>query len=175
MSNQIQEWAIQHGISALAYHELVNILKAPSIPLTLSKVTPQSEAAVQQKTMLSWSQMGGVLWRNNVGVAEGPNGRPVRYGLANLSKRMNEQVKSSDLIGITPVRIIPEMIGRTVGIFTAPECKHGSWHWGEDKHREVPQNSYHEIVRSLGGIAGFVSDPLQCAELVAEWHVEGVS
>lgn len=173
MSNPIQRWACKHGVSSSAYHELVGILVAPSQPLTLSKVTPQSEAAVQQKTTLRGSQLGGVLWRNNVGVAEGPDGRPIRFGVANLSKRMSEQVKSSDLIGITPVMITPDMVGRCVGVFTALECKHGGWRWGEDKGREVPQSAYHNIVRSMGGIAGFVSEPGQLAELIAAWHVGG--
>ena len=169
MSNLIQQWAIKHGVPSLAYNELLALLKAPSEPVSLAKQAPMSEAAVQQRTTRAWSQAGGVLWRNNVGVASDQSGRPVRYGLANLSKRMNEQVKSSDLIGITPVEITPDMMGRTVGVFTAPECKHGGWRWGEDKRREVPQNAYHEIVRGLGGIAGFVASSSDMTTLYANW------
>lgn len=40
--------------------------------------------------------------------------RAVRYGLA---------VGSSDLIGITPVKITPDMVGKTVGVFTGVEVK----------------------------------------------------
>jgi len=170
MNNQIQQWAIKYGIPPLAYHELVRILKEPSGPISLTKQPEQSEAAVQQKVTLSWSQMGGILWRNNVGVASDMSGRPVRYGLANLSKRMNEQVKSSDLIGVTPVLVTADMVGRVVGVFTAPECKHGGWRWGEDKRREVPQNAYHEIVRSLGGIAGFVASESDMTTLYSNWY-----
>lgn len=40
--------------------------------------------------------------------------RAVRYGLA---------VGSSDLIGITPVKITPDMVGKTIGVFTGVEVK----------------------------------------------------
>ena len=61
------------------------------------------EAAVQQNVRLEISRCGGRVWRNNTGVARDVSGRTIRYGLCNDSEKLNRQIKSSDLIGITPV------------------------------------------------------------------------
>ena len=164
--NALLTWAYQYGIPQTAYLALVRILRAPAEPLHMVKHPLISEAAVQQRTQLLAAKSEGILWRNNVGVAVDPAGRPVRYGLANISKQMNTNVKSSDLIGITPVVVTSLMVGSTVGVFTSIECKHMGWNWGEDTERETAQLKYHHIVTSMGGIAGFVSDPEQFTRLI---------
>ncbi len=98
------------------------------------------------------------LWRNNVGVLMNQDGRPVRYGLANDSKRLNKEIKSSDLIGITPVLITPDMIGQILGIFTAVETKHSEWVFSENDHHSVAQKKFHDIVVRYGGYAGFATN-----------------
>jgi len=62
-----------------------------------------------------WKAMGhfSVMFRNNVGVLK-KAGRFVSFGLTK---------GSSDLIGWTSVKITQEMVGSTVAIFTAIECK----------------------------------------------------
>ena len=116
----------------------------------------QSEAKVSQDIQLEAPRHGVVLWRNNVGVATDMSGRPVRYGLSNVSPQQNKKFKSSDFIGITPVLITQDMVGQTIGAFTSIEAKNSSWHW-TGKGREVAQNNWLELVRKYGGIAQFAA------------------
>ena len=118
-----------------------------------------SETAVQQRVMLEWASQGGQVWRNNVGVAIDLTGRHIRYGLANISKKMNKDIKSSDLIGITPVLIQQHHVGRVMGVFTATECKPSGWTFKLTDERAVAQKNYHDIVTAVGGLAGFATGP----------------
>jgi hypothetical protein len=93
------------------------------------------------------------LFRNNVGTAwtgspliKQPDGsvtlrnaRPLHAGLCK---------GSSDLIGFKPVTITPEMVGRTVAVFTAIEVK-------TPKGKPTPEQLHFlKRVKELGGIAG---------------------
>jgi len=73
----------------------------------------------------------------------------VRYGLGNDSAQVNAKLKSSDLIGITPVG--------GVGVFTSYEIKKPGWRYAGTP-REVAQLRWLELVVSLGGIGKFISD-----------------
>lgn len=114
-----------------------------------------SEELVQQQVRLH-SAYYGTYWRNNVGACLDQTGRMIRYGLANDSKKLNEKVKSSDLIGITPVVVRPEHIGMTFGVFTAIEAKHSEWTLHAADAHGIAQHKFHEIVLMHGGMAGFV-------------------
>jgi len=115
-----------------------------------------SESVVQQQAMLYMAQMGGHAWRNNVGACQDMTGRQIRYGLANVSAQANKLIKSSDVIGMTPVLIQPHHVGQTLGVFTALECKPSNWVWIPSDKRAPAQAKFHEIVKSAGGFAGFV-------------------
>lgn len=115
-----------------------------------------SEAAVQNVVRLEASKSGGRLWRNNVGVAVDERGIPIRYGLCNDSKALNNQIKSSDLIGILPIVVTSAMVGHTVGIFIAREVKHPGWVY-TGTARERAQLKFLEIVAGLGGNASFAT------------------
>ena len=121
----------------------------PSIP----KI-PESNN--QQSLRLYWSQNHGRLWRNNVG-AEGR----LRYGLANDSKQLNQKLKSSDLIGITPTLITPDLLGKTLGVFTSIEVKAYGWRYRANDERAAAQLRWLQLIYGLGGIAGFYAgEPL---------------
>lgn len=115
------------------------------------------ENPVKDHIRLDAANRGIELWRNNVGVLKDINGRPVRYGLCNDSKQLNQAIKSSDLIGITPVVITPDMVGFCLGVFTAIECKKSDWSYSENDERAVAQKKFHDIVRNAGGMAGFAT------------------
>lgn len=113
-----------------------------------------SEARAQQEVRMEAAEKGILMFRNNVGALLDSSGRPVRYGLANDSKAMNDEIKSSDLIGCAPVAITPDMVGKTFGLFVAREVKKGDWKWCGDDH-ERAQLKFMDLIISHGGNAGF--------------------
>lgn len=126
----------------------------------------RSEAAVQSHVMLAMSEIG-IGWRNNSGVAIDETGRHIRYGLANSSHAANQHIKSSDIIGIVPVTAYLQSVGWcTLGVFAAIECKAPGWKFSEADKRAVAQARFHDIVRGLGGFAGFVSDPAEIHSII---------
>lgn len=124
------------------------------------------ESSISKATRSRVASLGGFLWRNNLGAFKDKAGRMTRFGLANESKQMNNSIKSSDLIGILPVTITPEMVGRKVGIFMAIETKKSGWRF-TSTDRELAQRRYIKLVQDAGGIAMFLNDPEQFDECVS--------
>lgn len=91
--------------------------------------------------------MGFTLQRNNVGAARDDTGRVIRFGLGNISAKRTKVITSVDWIGWQD----------GTGRFTAIEAKRGGWTKPTDA-RERAQQRYIELVRSCGGIAGFVTN-----------------
>lgn len=124
----------------------------------MKKINPMiTEAEIQDAITGEAPKYGGLLMRNNSGGFRNPNGQPVRFGLGNISKEHNKRSKSSDLIGITPVLITPEMVGRTLGVFTAIEVKEKIWKRNVNDNDENAQDAFIQWVKSKGGIAGFAN------------------
>lgn len=115
------------------------------------------EAASQQHIRLEAARHRCDLWRNNVGVLLNERGVPVRYGLVNDSPELNRLYKSSDLIGITPLFITPDMVGRLVGVFTAVECKESNWSYNPNDQHQKAQKAFIDLVLKNGGMAGFAT------------------
>ena len=113
------------------------------------------ESAVSSHIRLAAAECGLDLWRNNVGSLPDERGRWIRYGLCNDSKALGDRVKSSDLIGSTPLVITPDMVGKVVAVFTAIETKPSTWVFRQSDKRAIAQNAFHDIVRRNGGFAGF--------------------
>lgn len=146
MTPTLLEWQRKHGITAEALADLVTMVGL-DVPRS-SKGTP--EARVQDEARLLASKMGWRLFRNNVGVLKDERGVPVRYGIANDSPAMNKRIKSSDLIGIRPVVITPDMVGSTIGQFVAREVKKAGWKYKSTEH-EKAQLAFGTLVIGLGG------------------------
>jgi len=117
----------------------------------------KSELEIQQLIQLEAPMHNCILLRNNSGAMKDVNGRVVRYGLGNQSKNINENFKSSDLIGVTSVVITPDMIGQKVAIFTAVEVKRKDWKPSQSDKRQIAQQNFIDFIKSKGGIAGFVN------------------
>lgn len=115
-----------------------------------------NEAAVQTHVRERMANEGGTPMRNNVGVAQTEDGRPVRYGLMNSSKQENQRFKSSDIVGPVPIIIKPHHVGRLLGVMANFECKHSDWVFNPSDERAAAQLRYIEVMRKAGCIAGFV-------------------
>ena len=107
------------------------------------------------KIRLQASKRGWRLWRNNVGAGVLKTGGFIRWGLANESAAMNNAVKSSDLIGIRPILITQEHVGKVIGQFVAIEVKHSMWKFNKKDNREKAQKVFLDLINKLGGYAIF--------------------
>ena len=151
----LNQWAIKWGVPYSAIEDL----RREFGMVNTDPVAPErgnNEAAVQAHVRLEASRVGARLWRNNVGATKDERGNFIRYGIANDSKQMNEVIKSSDLIGIRPLRIEAHHVGGIVGQFVAREVKAPTWHYTGTKH-EIAQLKFLELITSLGGDAAFAT------------------
>jgi hypothetical protein len=154
--NDIYTWAQRWNIHPSAIQELINLLTVDMGESEYRNTVVTSENDVQNLVRMEVSRVGGRIWRNNVGAYNDESGRVVRYGLANDSKKMNQTIKSSDLIGIRPILIGPEHIGSVIGQFIAREIKKPGWKYA-NTDRERAQLRFIELVESLGGDACFAN------------------
>lgn len=153
MSDDLFEWARRHQISTHAVMELMDMMD-PTRLTTSSSGELSSEQAVQSGIRLRAASLGIPLWRNNSGVLKDERGVPVRFGLANDSAKVNKQFKSPDLVGIWPMEIKPEHVGKVVGRFAGIECKRPGWK-GPKTDKEAGQSRFLQHVNALGGVGMF--------------------
>jgi len=75
------------------------------------------ETKLMRELQLAVSKAGGRIFRNNVGCLQDARGRWVKYGVGGNG--------GSDLIGFVPIKITTAMVGKTMAVFAAIECKFG--------------------------------------------------
>lgn len=100
------------------------------------------ETNIQQLCRIAASDMGAIVWRNNVGKLQDRNGQWVAYGVCNPG--------GSDLIGIYK------------GRFLALEVKQPG------KSATTVQENFLRAVRQNGGIAGVVRSPEDVRNLLTQ-------
>lgn len=122
-----------------------------------------SETSISQRIQLEAGAQGVTLLRNNNGAAYDKAGRLIRYGLGHVAP--NQPMRSSDLIGWVPVVITPEMVGRTVAVFTAVEVKTEGWKRPTDE-RERAQEKFINLVRDSGGLSTFATSVKSVLDLI---------
>jgi hypothetical protein len=115
-----------------------------------------SEAAVVKRCQVRASKVGGRLWKNHKGAAVLQDGTFMRYGLLNESKRISDEIKSSDLIGVYPLVITTDMVGSTIGQLWLVEVKEEDWHYTGDAH-ETAQLKFLELGLAMGARATFAT------------------
>jgi len=151
----IDDWARRWGIPLIAIMDLK--LRMGLLNTDPKPIVGESEAAIQAKIRLEATKKGWRVWRNNVGALYDADGGFIRFGLANDSKAMNDRIKSPDLIGIRPLVITSDMIGRTIGQFIGLEVKHSQWKFTGNKH-ELAQLKFLELINGLGGYGKFINN-----------------
>jgi hypothetical protein len=157
VTTNLDQWAWQWGVPQGALDDLKQRMGLHLQILHNKTYSEHSEAWVQSITRTTYARAGIPLWRNNVGAMQDPEtGRVVRFGLANESKKMNEHVKSHDLIGINPVLITQNHVGQTIGQFVSIETKAPNWAY-KGSPREQAQLRWGELIMSKGGIAKFTN------------------
>lgn len=149
----IHTWASTWGVSEAALADLFARLAVDvdAVPDLNPKAGP--EAKVQHAIRCEGRDRGVLMMRNNVGVLEDRTGRPVRYGLANDSAKVNAHTKSADLIGIRRIHIQPRHVGTVIGQLVARECKAPGWRFNPNDEREVAQMRFAMLITSYGGDA----------------------
>jgi hypothetical protein len=122
-----------------------------------------TESETQRRIQLQATKLGAVTFRNNVGqgwVGQSSrkgdftiirNARPLHAGLCE---------GSSDLIGWTPVTVTPDMVGKTIAVFTAIEVK------SIKGRATAEQLNFISRVRQAGGLAGVAWSPENVADII---------
>lgn len=157
-----EQWAARHPRAAAELFAMVRDMPWPEP----AKVDEKSEAWAQQQIRFKIAQLGGMAWRNNVGATPakcpdcGEKQRPVRFGLANDSQKLNERIKSSDLIAAIPRLITQDMVGTTIAQFGSIEAKHPGWRY-TGTEREQAQAAWLALVAKLGGYATFSTGDIE--------------
>ena len=149
MSNRLLQWAMRWQVPAAALDELMSMDDIDD-----SGTVGPSEMSVLKKCRLQADVLGGVLWRNNSGATFDKNGRMIRYGLGNDSKKLNRDYKMPDLVGI-----------RRDGRFWSAEIKRPGWS-GVSNDREKAQANAGRHIESLGGLFTFATDPAHITEMM---------
>lgn len=148
----IEEWIRRFPEAAAE----LRAMQAAAIVPTPAGFEGFTEKAVAQRLRMAAFAAGRILWRNNVGALLDARGVPVRYGLMNESKAMNERNKSPDYVGIKPVLITPAHVGTVIGQFYARETKEAGWTYTGDPH-EIAQLNAITIINNYGGDAAFTT------------------
>lgn len=154
MKTLIEDWAGIWGVPPEALADLADRVTMAAAPDS-AVMKSDSEGYVQSMVRLSAPTAGLVLWRNNCGALPNPDtGRPIRFGLANDTKQLNETIKSGDLIGWRSELITSDMVGKTFARFVSIECKEAAW-VSPSNDRERAQVRWANLVNAAGGLAGF--------------------
>lgn len=122
------------------------------------------ETRIQHQIQLALSEAGCLAWRNEtsgawLGKVIHKAGNQVTLTDAHMMT-FGLCVGSSDLIGCTPVVITEDMVGQTIGCFTAIEVK-------TPKGRPTnEQTNFIDAVLRAGGIAGIARSPEEALRLL---------
>ena len=137
-------------------------------------VTPEQDAT--REVRLAASSRGMRIFRNNAGACKDERGNFIRYGLGNDGSTASKNLKFGDYIGYLPVTITPEMVGKTVAVFSGIEIKPDG-HIEKTLRKAERQPTSREglqfktimMVREAGGISWFASNKADIDAIVEEY------
>lgn len=166
------QWAARYPQAAAELQLMMGAVPWPATELTDGK----SEAWAQQQIRLKvakhsvvgadGARVHAMAWRNNVGATParckhcGEKQVPIRYGLANDSQKLNESIKSHDVIAIIPRLIGPQHVGQVIGQFGSIEAKKPGWRY-TGRNQEEGQAKWGSLIQRLGGFATFSTGTIE--------------
>jgi hypothetical protein len=149
----LEAWAAKWGVPAAALVDLAHsVIYTPEA----DEPSSASEARVQSEVRLEAPHHGVYLFRNNVGAGKLASGNFVRFGLGNDTAKLNEALKSGDLIGIRKRQIVQADVGRYIGQFYSREIKRRDWRYSGTME-ENAQLRWATLVNAQGGDAKIVT------------------
>ncbi len=111
----------------------------------------------------------GYFFRANVGqawtgakVSKLPGGRVLIEGARPFNTGL--PAGFADVFGFVPVRVTPDMVGQTVAVFAAIECKSGNGRAQDNQRRFIA------AVADAGGRAGFARDVRTALDIARGRH-----
>ena len=124
------------------------------------------EKNIRNNIILLSAKDGITLFNNPVGTAWAGKYNPATHSvIAPRAVRYGLAIGSSDLIGITPVKITPDMVGKTIGVFTGVEVKvdkNGKYKETEEQKKFgkfIEKNGgFYILADSYGDIVNFFDD-----------------
>lgn len=160
MRSELHQWVARHNIPPQAAAELFALAGLAHVTVDRQWPVRKEEYGLGNDITQAVDGWGGSMWRNNSGVAREKDDktgkvRQVRYGLGNISKAVNEVMKSSDRIGIAPG-----------GLFLAVEIKPDGWTYSSRDERSVAQGNFLRRVNELGGIGTFATSVADVARAI---------
>lgn len=125
----------------------------------MSANSPTPEGLAMEDVALAAASARMRLLRNNRGAFKNDYGGYTHFGLGNTGAKADKDFLSSDYIGGTQVTITPDMVGKTVFVFTAIEVKPAGFKMREFKEgtREAGQLKFIRWVIQMGGFGGFAT------------------
>lgn len=111
----------------------------------------------------AWVSGGGPVRRLKDGSVVVPFARPIALGLARPNG--DPVVGAYDLIGYTRVTITPDMVGRTLPVFTAIDAKRS-----DGGRTSTDQLKFGQIIRDAGGIAGIAPSESVAQSIILEFR-----
>ena len=138
--------------------QALETLKTMQAKQTTRSKTPrkQAESKVNDAIIKAGRLFGAVLFRNRRGMVRLEGGGMFPYGLGSNG--------FPDNAGYTPIKITPEMVGKTVAVFTAIEAK-------TDTGRVAPhQQACIDELKAHGCIAGVATSGEDVRGIIREWE-----
>jgi hypothetical protein len=115
-----------------------------------------AESNIFNEVCIKASTLFGRLFRNNVGSGFALHGgHYIEFGLCK---------GSGDGIGWFPVKITPEMVGKTLAVFASIEVKTPAAYAKKDHNMKSEQRNWMDFVNSQGGFACCVCSEEQLEE-----------
>lgn len=133
-------------------------------PLNQRRRAADLESEVSKRVLLATSETDIRLFRNNIGVGWVGRSQRLHDGsiLIHDPRPLHAGLHdgSGDLIGWSPITITPDMVGRTVAVFTSIEVKSATGRVTSGQQHWIDQ------VNHQGGIAGVARGGDQALEII---------